>query len=389
MEVTDLTNEQVADIFNDLATSSQKSFGRGTDEPNTDLTSSITEEITQASTTETTTASTTETTTVAPDLTDEPDNKPGRKPKYNFTDTVGYFEDRVKTGKFLKIEEEIEGEKKLFIPKTPEEMDEFFEIQINTKLEQKYKETEQQWYQSKSPAWQAVAKYAEMVDDPSEVLPFIQGVKTINSVKDIDEKDIEGAEKIIRIRLQQRGEPDDIIEDQIDSLKTTDKLIATATKFKPMILQDEAAYLQERMQEAKIQQDNYIQMVSSIREKAIETIESPFLGKQKLKNEEKAVVYDLIAAPSVETGGYKIYNAIDNLFEKGDFKLLAKVALLIAKEEALTNYLSLDAVNKNAQQLERKLRVSGQMQGSGAEEEINDQQPVVQRRRFDSGFKTK
>ena len=74
-------------------------------------------------------------------------------------------------------------------------------------------------------------------------------------------------------------------------------------------------------------------MVSSIREKKIETIESPFLGKQKLKNEEKAVVYDLIAAPSAETGGYKIYNAIDNLFEKGDFKLLAKVALFNCKKK--------------------------------------------------------
>lgn len=388
MEITELTNEQAADLFTELATSTKQNFGRGTDELNTDL-NSTTEETTQPSTTEETTqSSTTESTTVAADLSED-DRKPGRKPKYNFTDTAGYFEDRIKTGKFLKIEEDIEGETKLFIPKTPEEMDEFFEIQLKTKLEQRQKEEEEQWYQSKSPAWQAVARYAEMVDDPSEVLPFIQGVKTINSVKDIDEKDVDGAEKIVRIRLQQRGEPEDIIEDQIDSLKTTDKLIATATKFKPMILQDEAAHLQEKMQEAKIQQDNYIRMVSNIREKAIETIESPFLGKQKLKNEEKAVVYDLIAAPSPESGGYKIYNAIDSLFEKGDFKLLAKVALLIAKEEALTNYLSLEAVHKNASQLERKLRVTGDMKSSGLEEEINDGQPVIQRKRFDSGFKTK
>lgn len=386
MKIEQVDVNQAADLFEGLETASKKQFIANLDqESKVDLSTTETTTI-QSSTTDSTTETTTQ--VVNADLAD--DSKPGRKPKYNFTDTAGYFEDRIKTGKFLKIEEEIDGVQKVFIPKTPEEMDEFFELQINSLLENKKKEIEETWYKDKSPAWQTVAKYAEMVDDPSEILNFVQTIKNFNSVKDIDENDLEGAEKIVRLRLEQRGEPEDVIQDQIESLKATDKLLATASKIKPIILQNEASMLQQEMETAKKKQDDYFKMVSNIRDNAIKTIEEPFLGKQKLKNEEKAVIYDLIAVPSKETGGYKIYNEIDNLFEQGNFKLLSKIALLISKEESLANYLSLEAVNKNALQLERKLRVSGNLNTSHSDEIVDDNlQPVIQRKKFDAGFKTR
>lgn len=148
-------------------------------------------------------SSTTEETTQTPDNQDDKkddkvDNKVDEKTEVDILgenkapatteikDLTSYFEDRVKSGKFVAVEEEDEkGNKTLFIPKTAEEYDEVLELQINYRLEQAKKDLEKSWYESKSPAWKVVSQYAELVDDPSQLIPFIQGVQTIQSVGNI------------------------------------------------------------------------------------------------------------------------------------------------------------------------------------------------------------
>lgn len=309
--------------------------------------------------------------------------KAGRKPKYDFSDMSGYFEDRIKNNKFVAIEETTEnGEKKIFIPKTPEEFDEVFELQVNYRLEKEREENNKAWYESKSPAWQAVAQYAEMVDDVQEVLPFIQGVKTIESVSNINEEEIEGAEKIVRIRLAQNGDSEEVIEEQIDALKTTSKLISTAKKMKPIILDAETKYLKEITEQKKQEQLAYNNMIQDYRNKAITAIESETFGK-KLKQEEKAAVYQLIGQPDAH--GYRIYSAIDNLFEKGDFQTLTEVALFLSKKDAFLSYLSNSAKQKVAEGLQRQLRVANERSGPSAQEQLEDK-PVISRNQYTAKF---
>ncbi len=308
--------------------------------------------------------------------------KPGRKPKYAFEDAVGYFEDRLKTGKFVKVSvENDKGEEVDFIPKTPEEFDEVLDIQINYRTEQAKKELEKTWYQNKPAAWQAVAKYAEMVDNPADLIPFIQGVQTIESVAQLNEQEIDGAERIVRTRLAQRGDTEDLIDDQIELLKTTNKLIDTAVKYKPLILNDEKAYLGELKRSAEAEQIQTQKIVQQIRTKAVEAIEAPIFGKMKLRNEEKAVIYDLIAVPDEQSKGYKIYNIIDNLFEKGDFETLKRIALLASKPDVFINYLAIDSKEKVAASLEKKIRVAGE-RGTASKLDSEEQQVRLPRNQY-------
>ncbi len=314
------------------------------------------------------------------------EKKVGRPLKDNFSDLSGYFEDRLKKGKFVAIDtEDEEGKIVKFVPKTPEEFDEVIDIQVNYQLDQKKKELEEKWYQSKSPAWQAVAQYAEMTNDPSEILPFIQGVKNIDSVKDLDPLDIPQAEDIVRARLSQRGDSKDLIEEQIDALKTTDKLVSTAQKYKPLILQEEQNNLARMVHQQKEEQARYHQMITGYRDEAIKAIESPIFGKQKLKKDEQAIIYDMIAIPSEETKGYRIYSEIDNLYEKSNFELLKKIALLIAKEESLLGYVSTSTADKTAENLQKKLRISTDNRNSGSSgNEDTGGKPAVQRNQYNT-----
>jgi len=304
--------------------------------------------------------------------------------KTPLSDLASYYQDRIKSGKFVAIEDTDEkGNPIPFIPKTAEEYDEVLELQINFRLDEAKKEMEKNWYASKSPAWKAVSQYAELVDDPTHLIPFLQGVRTLQSVANMDENDVEGAEQIVRTRLAQRGDTEEIIAQQIDALKTTDKLISTAKMYKPVILQQEQQQLQTEMREKQEQEKQYKQLVSEIRDSALKSIESPVFGKTKLKNEEKAAIYDLIAEPAEDTQGYGIYNSIDQLFEKRDFEKLKEVALLLANREAFMNYLGTTVANATAASLERKLRVSTEGRGSsGNDFHEENNQARVQRNQY-------
>lgn len=290
---------------------------------------------------------------------DEDKKKLGRKAKYDFSDATGYFEDRIKNGKFVQIEEEDDkGVKKVFIPKTPEDFDEFLELQINHKLEEKSKDLSDNWYKSLSPAWQAVARYAQQVSHPSEVIPFIEGVRNIDAISEINEKEPEGAEQIVRFRMKSAGDPQEIIDEQIAALKETNKLITTAERFKPLLVKNEQARLSVMKKEKEDEERNYLTMVNAYRTKAIEKIEAQVFGKQKLKDDEKALVYDMIAVPDAQEGGYAIYSEIDKLYETQDFDTLRDIALFLKKRDAFLGYVGKSVAETTANNLTKRLKVS-------------------------------
>jgi len=300
------------------------------------------------------------------------------------SDLSTYYQDRIKSGKFVAIEDtDAAGKTIPFIPKTAEEYDEVLELQINYRLDQAKKDLQTKWYESKSPAWKVVGQFAELVDDPAQMIPFIQGVKTIQTVANLDENNIDGAEQIVRTRLTQKGDPEEIISQQIEALKTTDKLLATAKTYKPIMIQQEQINLKNMEKQELAREQQYFQMVSEIRDSALKSIEAPVFGKTKLKQEEKAAVYDLIGEPNEEQGGYGIYTVIDQLFDKKDFKKLTMLALLAANEEAFFQYLGTNVANQTAASLERKLRLAGESRSSsGNDFNEENRQPSVSRTQF-------
>jgi len=398
--VKDVNENALIDLFPEIGDTnlggSKVSFGsqpidldvfgnpRSTTEQTTQA--STTEETTIASTTEETTQSSTteETTEVNTDILGDGKGKPNATPSATLTDLSSYYEERIKNGKFVAIiEEDEKGNKTTFVPKTADEYDEVLELQISHRMNEAKKDIEKKWYEGKSPAWKAVSQYAEMVDDPTQLIPFLAGVQTLQSVAAINEDEIEGAEQIVRTRMEQRGDSEEIISSQIEALKTTDKLLATAKQMKPIIIQQEQQSLQRLQQQEYQQQQQYMQMVTEVRSNAIKAIETPLFGKHKLKQEEKAAIYDLIAEPSEETKGYGIYTAIDKLFDTNDFETLKQLALLLSKKDSFFNYLGTTVANNVHGSLEKKLRVAGDSnRASGNDYDEDTNRPTITRNQF-------
>lgn len=355
----------------------------------TTLAPSATGETTEApsATGETTLApSTTGETTLDPkdiDILGDGKGAPKTTPAAAVSDLSSYYEERIKNGKFVAI---VEEDGKPFIPKTADEYDEVLELQISHRMAEAKKDLDKKWYEGKSPAWRAISQYAEMVDDPTQLIPFLSGVKTLQSVANLNEAEVDGAEAIVRTRMEQRGDPEEVISSQIEALKTTDKLLATAKQMKPLIIQQEQLALQQLQQQEQASQKQYMQIVADVRNNAIKAIETPIFGKQKLKQEEKAAIYDMIAEPSEETQGYGIYTAIDSLFDKKDFETLKEIALLLSKKESFYNYLGTTVANQTHASLEKKLRLAGDTSRASGNDFDDDttNRPTVTRNQFTS-----
>lgn len=314
--------------------------------------------------------------------------KAGRPKKNDFSDTKGYFEDRIKSKKFVAIEQvDDKGNATPFIPSTPEEFDEVIDLQVNFQLDERTKGLEAAWYNSKSPAWQAVAKYSELTDNPQELIPFLSGVRTLESVAQLNPDEAASAEQIVRTRLLQRGDSDDLVTEQIDILKGADKLISMAQKYKPEILEQEKRNLNGMIAQKQEEEREYQGLIFNIRNNAVQAIEAPMFGKVKLKQDEKAAIYDMIAEPSAETKGYGIYTAIDNLFERGEFEKLKEIALLLTKPDQFKNYISNATADKVAAGLAKKLQVASAGNGGGNDNLIDDSpRPVIQRNQYSAKF---
>jgi hypothetical protein len=365
-QLSQLSENQFADLFNTgnetLLGPTVPKFGGGLEQQGdifTTPTSSTTTTTTviQDDSTTTTTTQLEEADILAQQKLEEEKNK-GKDSVV--ADMSSYFQDRFKTGKLIPIETENEkGEAVPFIPQTPEEIDEVIELQVNHKLDLAKKELDQNWYASKAPAWQFVADYAEKLNSPAELLPLLQGINNIESIAKLNVKEIDDAERLLRISFERSGQPLELIDTQIESLKATNKILETAEKLQPVMIQQEQRNLQASRQQQLIDEQKRENMILEIRDRAVKAIESP-LGKESLKREEKLAVFELIGVPDEQSQGYKIFDKIDELFEKGDFDKLRKIALLINNEEAYNKYISSGPVQEAAASLQKKIRLAGE-----------------------------
>lgn len=297
-------------------------------------------------------------------------------------DTVrSIFEDLIKSNQLLPLADD-----KL---ETAEDIQALVYSNVMHKVDELRNDENNAWYASKSPAWRAVAEFSEKAQHPSELIPFIQSVQTIEKVADLDPKTEEDAEKIVRMALLSRKEPQDIIDDTISTYKDNGKLTNLAEKYQPAIIQAEQAKLAAETARQQREEQEHYQMITHIHEEAVKVLETPFLGKHKMKKEEKAAIYNMIAAPDENTGGYRIFSEIDNLYETKNFDKLRKIALLLQDEKAYDFYLGIDTVAKNTEGLLRKIKTTPTgSTASDVEEPSNTGQKLARlnQRNNESGF---
>lgn len=268
----------------------------------------------------------------------------------DFGKVKGYFEEYIKEGKFLPLQDG-----KL---ETKEDIDALIEANFDHRIEEVKKEVVNSTYNRMTPAWKFVAENAEKFARPTDLIPLLQGVENIDTVASLDPEKEDEAEMIVRIALSRTNTPGEIVEEQLTTFKENKSLSKFASQYKPVLINEENKKLAEIQRRKEIEELANLEMIDRIHKNAITNLETPFLGKHKLKQEEKAQIYNLIAEPTEKSGGYKIFEAIDNLYEKNDFETLREIALILTSKESHRKYLGATIGTTVAENLLRRVKTT-------------------------------
>lgn len=283
----------------------------------------------------------------------EKPKKGGRPPEKvkipdSFADLVSVLEEKGKLkgwndGKYETIEDVIE----------------LLEANEQEKIQTYEEAARQQWLSSMTPAMQTVYRYSQNLQNPADLIPFLEAMDNVAYSHDLDVENPEDQEAIIRNVFNIQGLPVDSIENDIKDLRDREKLAQRAKELKPVLdrynHQQVAAMVQQKEQEARQQEAYWKTHQTNVFEKVVK---APTVGGIKLKKQDRDLAYAALAQPDPQLGGLGVYAIIDNLFQKGDFETLTEIVLLGANKKNYRDYIGSTIESKLAESTQRALRAS-------------------------------
>lgn len=239
---------------------------------------------------------------------------------------------------------------------TKQDLQDLLEANKEKWKEDSYTQVKSEFINSLNPGMQFIAKYAEHVSHPSELLPYLTAVDNHAYVQDLDVEDASDQEQIIREISSIKGLPDKEIEADIADLKERNKLAERAKLLKPQLdnyTKQQIISLQQQ-QAAEIERERaYWQN----REKELKTaiLDAPQLDGLKLKAEHKQLAFTALSQRG-QTGDLLIYSIIDNLVKNNDLDTLSQIAILGLDKKAYKAYIASQQKTEDAQATMRMLK---------------------------------
>ena len=118
-----------------------------------------------------------------------------------------------------------EGEDgKFVIPRTFDELKELINENKKHQVEESKKEWEKESLNDLSPQVKSILEYAKA--GGKDVTPILEAWGTVESISQLDPNNINDAEQLIRYHLEVKGLTDDDINEQVELLKESNKLLS-------------------------------------------------------------------------------------------------------------------------------------------------------------------
>lgn len=204
---------------------------------------------------------------------------------------------------------------------------------IRLNLQSRESITEDQVWESKvkkySPQVQAILHYAEQ--GGTDIAPLLKSIAEVETTVDLTLDSEKSQEEIVRQVLRIKNFDDEEIEDQIATLKDLDKLKAKAEKFLPELKNMKQQQLTMLMQKQKERQDEAAEATRTYLTTVQETLSKDAVKGVKLQREDKAKIYEALAAArhtslnGVPTNGF-VHSLEEMQFGKNaDYELFLSV----------------------------------------------------------------
>lgn len=248
------------------------------------------------------------------------------------------------------------------VPKTFDELSEVIRANIDHRVSETKSLSKEALLQEitreSSPAVRFILQNANTFRSADDMLPLINSVKQQDFFATLSTDTPESQEYIVRNALYLQGLDEAAINDEIEDLKSRERLETRSVQLKPILdrvsAEQTQAILQE--QEAKNNQDqvfwnSYFEKMNS------DLISASDIDGMEISPQYKALIANTLS-PNQELGGLPLYTLIDQHVGSGNIRLLSKLALLANDEATFDAIYGSKKLNANAGSLQRTLRTS-------------------------------
>jgi hypothetical protein len=227
-----------------------------------------------------------------------------------------------------------EGEDgKFVIPKTFDELKELINENKKFEVEENKKKWEQDTVEGLSPQVQSIMEYAKA--GGKDVTTLLEAWATVESISQLDPRDINDAEELVRYDLEAKGLNEDDIEEQVDLLKSSGKILQKAVNLKPKLEQQEVQRIAEmealQKQRAEQLQQNKVRYQTNMSQ----AIDKTFSDKNisgVIKHSIFEPVYESAFRPGMRVTGFQ--RGLEELqLDPSKNEHFAEVALLVSDRD--------------------------------------------------------
>lgn len=256
---------------------------------------------------------------------------------------------------------------------TYDEIADFVDLNVKLRYEDAIKTIDNQWYQSKPPAFQQFAQMAELAgNDINKVYDLINTQKTIDDYENFNTDDEDQAELIVTNYLKLRDEPKEVIEIEIADLKERGLLNTRAEKYKPLLITHFEGEKQAKIKQEEENLQTFYKTIEDNEKQVVNFLSAPIVSGMNLKDEDKDIVYsNLVFDPNI--GGFNIYKKVEELQKQGKFEQLAKAILILENEARFDELYSSRIKQEVSQKVRRNIRFANDVSSYESKEGIEKQ----------------
>jgi hypothetical protein len=262
---------------------------------------------------------------------------------------------------------------------TVEDFEELLEANEQQKISTYQEEAKKQLLGSLTPAQQTVLQYAEHIQNPADLIPFLTAMDNVAYSYELNPEVPEDAEEIIRNAMAIQKLPSEAIEAEIKDLRDRDKVLDRAKHLKPVLdkyNEQQVAAMYHEQQRQKAEQDAYWRDHT---QKVKKALSGDTVSGLKLKKQDREMALAALAKPDPQLGGLGIYAVIDNLLQKGEFELLTEMVILGINKKGYYEYVGSNIEKKVSENTQRMLRTSATSTPVSADVDDNANRPKLER----------
>ena len=227
-----------------------------------------------------------------------------------------------------------EGEDgKFVIPKTFDELKELINENKKFEVEESKRQWEAETLSDLSPQVKSIMEYAKA--GGKDVTPLLEAWGTVESISQLDPRDPNDAEELVRYDLESKGMTDDDIEEQIELLISSNKLQSKAANLKPKLEEQEISKIAQMEQLQKQRTQEMVARKAQYQTNMSKAIDTAFDDKgisSVIKHSIFEPVYESAFRPGLRVTGFQ--RGLEELqLDPNRNQHFAEVALLVSDRD--------------------------------------------------------